>query len=88
MPEMLNHQDLHLTDDTAEDAAYRDHQRFVVLEHGPENRFVCYPALDTFLRVSCEDPHTGGRRTFGPYAQLRGTRKPLANCAVNRVGPV
>lgn len=40
MPEMLNHQDLHLTDDTASDAAYRDHQRFVVLEHGPENRFV------------------------------------------------
>jgi hypothetical protein len=36
----------------------------------------CYPALVTFLRVSCEDPHTGGRRTFGPYAQLRGTGGP------------
>jgi hypothetical protein len=45
----------------------------------------CYPALVTFLRVSCEDPHTGGRRTFGPYAQLGGTRRPLANSAVHRV---
>jgi hypothetical protein len=51
-------------------------------------RHTNYPALVTFLRVSCEDPQISGRRTFGPYAQLGGTKRPLANCAVHRVGPV
>jgi hypothetical protein len=85
---VLDDLNLDLADEGAEDGADSDHQRLVVFEHGPENRFVCYPALDTFLRVSCEDPHTGGRRTFGPYAHLGGTRRPLANSAVHRVGPV